>query len=133
AGDVLDARAQHHELQKIGNDMNRYDAARQPLEERLRRAVGQRNEDVIDILLLDDALHVLDRAEAFEVLEREVVAVSQIPGDVKSELAMRSHPLHHRARKLAAAGDDDAVDVLARAVPQIDDAADEHPSTDDEQ
>ena len=73
---------------------------------------------------LHDRFGIADRAEAGEIRELAVVAVAEIADDAEPELiAMRVHPLEHRARQLAVAGDQHAVEVLARAMAPLDDDA----------
>ena len=122
AVEVFDARAQHHELQQIGHDVDGDDAAHEPVEQRhhrLRRRVRQRDEDVIDLLFVDDALGLVDRAEAFQPVELRLVAVAEIADDAEAELAMRVHPLDDRAGQLAASGDEHAIEVFPGAMAPL--------------
>src|SRR6266508_3079321 len=132
AVDVLDARAQHHELQQVGNDVNGDDASCQPLEQRLRCAVRQRDENVVDRLLFDHSLYIFDPPETFEMLEPDVV-ILQVADNVEPQLAVQAHALDDRAGEFAVAGDQHAIEVSSRAMPQVHRSANEHSSGDDEQ
>jgi hypothetical protein len=83
---------------------------------------------------LHHRLGIADRAETRQLADRPVVAVLQIADDAEAELiAMLLHPLEHRPRQVAVAGDEHAIEVLARAMTPFDDRTNQRAAEDRQQ
>src|SRR6266566_3690914 len=88
---------------------------------------------MIDRLLFDHMFDIVDFPEAFEIFEKIATAIAQVADDPKTELVMRPHPLDDRARQLAIARDQDAIETLARSMAPLDRVSNDPAPEDDEE